>query len=872
MKPRFCTFFLLTSAIPAVAQTRTDADGDRLPEGAIARIGSSRFRTDKFFADFTFSPDGKLIAGASYGGRLTVWEVATGREVTAIKGSFGAVRFTADGKQVVVGSATAAGDQELRCFEAQTGREVLKIGDRDFRVDWRPNWKVLEHQWKIGANDTLWVHGSPEPGLRELRGFELPRGREIIRTRVPDGMNLLDWTTDGTRLFLKTGRRLAVHDVKAGKAIWELELGKSADFAHGMTPDGKRIVTHEHERLRVYEVGSGHLTAEMRLTEAAWRPDPGLFIPHDRYAVIRAVSASGPVDFFVADLERGKVCLNLPMFAVHSWTFSPDGRYFVARAGLGTSVWDLTRSSADPVVRLPRSSTARFSPDGRILALDGGGCIGLYDVATWRLLRQSASPASFISSVRFTPDGRGLVGLTAEGWRTWDDWSKPESRPTFGEGGRPESGYSLLSDDMRVRAETFDAGSLLPKFPMAAEVLVIDHQTGRTRTHPVARWPDRDVVLSGDGQWLFTWTWNQESGGEVHGWDTATGIALRTWVTKAPRGSTIAVSRDGRWLALFQDDSGSGASCYIRLWEVERGREVGRIKGVGGIGPGHAESATFSRDGRLLAAVVFAPDEKKTGAAVRVWDWRNEKQLLSVTVADFMSVVTLSADGRSCAVGDDDGRLRVFEVASGGERAAFRHGARVASVALHPDGTKVAASSPEAPVYIWDLLGEPGRWEGAKANAIWTGLASTDAKAAFAAMRLLRANPVDAIAFLQGRSPLPPAPTDEHLADLLKRLDAPAFADRERAQKELTEVVEWVRPKLEAARATASAEAGSRIEQILSPADRLTFEQLRQVRVCEVLEGIGSAEAVKVLRVWATGPARARLTLAAKESLERLRP
>jgi hypothetical protein len=39
-----------------------------------------------------------------------------------------------------------------------------------------------------------------------------------------------------------------------------------------------------------------------------------------------------------------------------------------------------------------------------------------------------------------------------------------------------------------------------------------------------------------------------------------------------------------------------------------------------------------------------------------------------------------------------------------------------------------------------------------------------------------------------------------------------------------------------------------------------------------VLEGIGSAEAIKLLREWAAGPEKARLTAEAKESLERLRP
>src|SRR5262245_25129793 len=200
---------LLSAAIPAAAQTRPD--NDRLPEGAIARVGTTRFRTDKFLTDVALSPDGKLIAGASGGRRFTIWEVATGRELVAMRGaespSFGRVQFTADGKYFVVGRRADSPSQEVCCYETRTGRLVFDVGDRTFQVDWGNFWQPLDHQWRLAPNDTLWVQGSAGPGQRELRAFELPRGREAVRTRVPAGATLLDWTPDGTRLLLRVGDR-----------------------------------------------------------------------------------------------------------------------------------------------------------------------------------------------------------------------------------------------------------------------------------------------------------------------------------------------------------------------------------------------------------------------------------------------------------------------------------------------------------------------------------------------------------------------------------------------------------------------------------------------------------------------------------------
>jgi hypothetical protein len=191
------------------------------------------------------------------------------------------------------------------------------------------------------------------------------------------------------------------------------------------------------------------------------------------------------------------------------------------------------------------------------------------------------------------------------------------------------------------------------------------------------------------------------------------------------------------------------------------------------------------------------------------------------------------------------------------------------SAAFHPDGTRAVASSPEAPVYVWDLLGEPGRWEPAKGDAVWDDLASADAKGAFAAMRKLRANPGPAVAFLKGRVKVPSLPSEKALAGWFRELDSPRFATRQQAQKALAAVADLIRPQLEAARKTAFAETSRRLDQVLNAAEGLTPERLQQVRACEVLEGMGTPEALNVLRVWAGGPQGARLTVEASQSLAR---
>src|SRR5437764_10457082 len=66
---------------------RKDFHGDPLPEGAVARLGTTRLRSGPHATSVGFSPDGKILA--SHGGYrgLTIWDSATGRELSTFPSS-----------------------------------------------------------------------------------------------------------------------------------------------------------------------------------------------------------------------------------------------------------------------------------------------------------------------------------------------------------------------------------------------------------------------------------------------------------------------------------------------------------------------------------------------------------------------------------------------------------------------------------------------------------------------------------------------------------------------------------------------------------------------------------------------------------------
>ena len=86
--------------------TKHDVYGDPLPNGAISRMGTVRFRHGGRITQIAFSPDGKTIYSASPDDKVVrAWESTAGHEVKQFKGNGGmwSVAITPDGKRLITG-------------------------------------------------------------------------------------------------------------------------------------------------------------------------------------------------------------------------------------------------------------------------------------------------------------------------------------------------------------------------------------------------------------------------------------------------------------------------------------------------------------------------------------------------------------------------------------------------------------------------------------------------------------------------------------------------------------------------------------------------------------------------------------------------
>ena len=201
------------NAVAFSPDNRHVAAGEGLPSVVghvrIWEIGSKEPRVFTGHADsiyaLAFSPEGARLVTASYDKLLILWEVASGKELYALKHHTGAVfaaAFSPDGKTLV----SAAADQTVKLWNAETGQRILTLTE-------------------------------PTKGLNAVVFH--PRGQEIAAVGVDKMIRIYDW--NGTTAKLK--RSAFAHDAPILALVY--------------SPDGTTLFTgSEDRRIKAWDAAS----------------------------------------------------------------------------------------------------------------------------------------------------------------------------------------------------------------------------------------------------------------------------------------------------------------------------------------------------------------------------------------------------------------------------------------------------------------------------------------------------------------------------------------------------------------------------------------------------------------------------------------
>ncbi|HEY7423541.1 MAG TPA: sigma-70 family RNA polymerase sigma factor [Gemmataceae bacterium] len=819
------------SAAGKAKPVRVDDYGDPLPDGALRRLGTLRFRHGGGnIHNLLLTTDGKtLISNDYYGSRkVCVWELATGKLLHQFPGTFESrnIALSADGKLVAVGQKEA-----IVLWELASGKEVRRFAQADATgFAFSPDGKTLAAAGRGGIQ--LW---------------NLATGTKSTRRPWRSGSTaLLAYTPDGKTLIAGQhfGSKIGLWDVASGKKRDELDAKAGDIFSFVLSPDGATLATGSRQGgIPLWDVKTGKLVRKLRAegrkecTGVAFSPDG---------KILAAIEHDPQNQDFLSlwDVATGK---ELPRFKgdISFWNvvFSRDGKTLIAGWSSAIRLWDVaTGKEVGPTAGSPPLAFGvTASPDGRMLAFREEN-IRLWDMGRGREIGSLPSSPEGVLSLSISPDGKTLAS------------------------GACENVISLWDIDSRKR---------------------IRQLKGDEKNAGLAYGQFNAVAFAPHGKTLAS----AGTDGAIRLWDAANGKEMRRLsLLDHPddfcEADAVAFSPDGRTLAA--SGRGKADSSKVCLWDVATGRQLTHLnahlndptdKGPGPLslpaGPIVQPKIVFSPGGRMLAMHRW----QKT---IPVWEAATGRQCLLLEGHEQSTVcVAFAPDGRTLASASWDNTIRLWDLDTGRElRKLMGHRGKANSLAFSADGKTLVSAGDDTTVLFWDVADVTHRkrprvhpltareWE-----AFWADLIQPDAAKAYAAMvRMTAAGPATATALKERLHPAHPVEAEE-LARLLKDLESDQFAVREKAGRELEKLADAAQPALRQtlARPGVSLDLRRRLEAILASIAEISGERLRTLRAIEVLERLDTPEARQALKTLAAGAPGARLTEAAKAALERLR-
>jgi WD40 repeat protein len=838
------------------AKPRLDRYGDPLPDGALLRLGTLRWRafgTDRSpnagvretIIGLHFLPDGKTLAAElrdavcllGPDGRLTR-RLPLGKGFLRHRDTSQLLAFSPDGKKLARGCLASSG--------RDSNKIVVRILDlaregpaREFPAD-----GLVWLGWSAGGEPLAVLWGREALVVRELASGK-ERRLEVATRHIAD-------CCVG---YAREVGRLAVADDRHVLHLWDLSTGRKcqsvdprSDYVFHLlvSPDGQTLVIVGVPRgkascdLQVWDVRTGNIRFSLPWPEKTLL---GVEFSPDSKTLALAVDHPGGVRFLDAVTGRERARHRHPTGVPQVLAFAPDGKTLASavRACEAIQLQDVATGSPRPA----RPGHA-WAPGSIVVSLDGRKAATLDyrdPIFVWDLT--TGEPVSRLDRARigercaFSSDARSLITSSRLGTLDFVDIGTGRLLGSL----TPSDARSLRGTECMELSQSNDGRSVV------ACNWKCDSATGRTELL-VTGWDEarREQV--------FQRHWTDEVGpGKVLPFVHSNGAGLL---------AVVQQTREG----LGEDSSVLG---FVRLEELVTGKHLFDLPKF----PETTVPWAFSADGRHLATLTAGSPGSGT---VRVWELATREEVLALGNSRFTLPFAFSANGRWLALASDTGaEILLHDLQRGGELRKFRgFGSRVSCLTFTPDGHRLISGLEDTTLLVWDTRVPPGpkatRAEATRLARAWDDLAG-NAKRAFAARWVLAQSPEETVRLLRDRLTPVRATDDRTLRQLVADLDSDEFQTRQQATARLEGLEGQAVPALEEALAwKPSLEARRRIEGLLArhrgPVRQP--EVLRAIRAVAVLEDIGTSAARQLLKRLAAGAESARQTREARNALERL--
>ncbi|MBI4602275.1 MAG: protein kinase [Planctomycetes bacterium] len=630
--------FLALETLQKAAEIRQGPDlvDEALASFAIVDLRSVRtWRLEKY-EGFALSPDGSVAALALPGGETVLRAASDQREIGRLPApgfpaTFVHLKFSQSGRFLAIrheqGKRT-----EWGVWDVNSRRLCVEVKDAG------------HDDWLDFSPDGRWVIVSTRE--RVFRVFDLATGaviQEIGRglllrcVAVHPGGRLIAFASD------HRPRKVYIHDLDGGQMIRALAAVDNLSFEQlAWHPDGKLLAASNMDHLiYVWNAETGELLRTLRghaaqVTSVSFSPRGDFLVSGGWEPAVRFWDPAGDVPLLSIHQSKGYFLRDLRS----CWTLGADRDR--------VEWWELPRRLPAFTLfghdgRLPQEGavpkhphSVALAPGGRLAASAGDDGVRLWDLAARTEIGRLGEGR--VMSVDFGPEGKALYTSGAKGIHRWP------LRP-LGEGdARIAAGPAqrLTGLESCHKAALGNGGRTLAAIHEETHAHVIDPDEP-TRSVQLLGLPPRwiSMAVSRDGAWLAAGCLNGE---EAWLWAARDGRPR----SEPQPGSAWEPERKlpvPRARVQFHPASTHLATCSPRtctLWRLEDGEPVWRIEREPGLR--YSSPIAFSEDGRLLAV---------TYSTSRIWvlEAMSGKRLFQLDAAEPLQVNGLAmSSGRLVAI------------------------------------------------------------------------------------------------------------------------------------------------------------------------------------------------------------------------------
>ena len=589
--------FLLPGLVADAGQEKAgpqDRYGDPLPAGALARLGTIRFRHDSAIVFAAFLPNGKSVLSVSDNGDIRAWEFPSGKEIRRVNASamVTSATLSPDGKHLTV----FCSDGYLRVVDWAGGKVLGKVAHSTGNVSsalaspFTSSALARSLARSRAASAPVPVYSPDAKTLmlpasaRVLQFVDLPNGKEIgPNLGHTEPVTAVAFSLDGKQIRTQNSKSTHVWNAAIGQDLGSasIKLPQTQGTPTIISPDGKIGVTvarfqtpaaanaAKSRKAVLFDTASGKElgTLDLEVEIAPIHRKPILFSPDGKL-----VAVNGGVDKELIELHEvpsGKLLRTLeggPLFRAVKG-FGPGGGGGFAAGPGGRS-------------RLSGAQKMLFSPDGKVIAFQAGAgaSILVLDTVTGKQLASLEGKNTLQGT--FTADGRCLALEKTDGTVTLYELATGQPRFTYG------SDWNALADG------TEDG---------LADFLFGPGVTLRSKAKAAVSPDGKLLALSGPG-------------GSVQIWDIWSAKELKVFKGHTMTVNALAFAANGKTLATASDDT------TALLWDVTKVNRPGLLPKA--LKAGDLESwwqAIGDHDsGKAFAAMVaFAAVREETVAWIK---------------------------------------------------------------------------------------------------------------------------------------------------------------------------------------------------------------------------------------------------------------